>query len=53
MVRAVPSARISEAEEIAQAVLFLASDAAANMTAAEIVVDGGLTGAPGGAPIYR
>ena len=53
MVRAVPLGRISEAEEIAQAVLFLASDDAANITAAEIVVDGGLTGAPGGAPIYR
>jgi NAD(P)-dependent dehydrogenase (short-subunit alcohol dehydrogenase family) len=53
MNRAVPSARISEAEEIAQAVLFLASSDSANMTAAELVVDGGLTGAPAGAPIYR
>jgi NAD(P)-dependent dehydrogenase (short-subunit alcohol dehydrogenase family) len=53
MVRAVPSGRISEAEEIANTILFLASDDATNITAAEIVVDGGLTGAPAGAPIYR
>jgi NAD(P)-dependent dehydrogenase (short-subunit alcohol dehydrogenase family) len=53
MSRAVPTGRISEANEIAQAVLFLASDAATNVSAAEIVVDGGLTGAPSGAPIYR
>jgi NAD(P)-dependent dehydrogenase (short-subunit alcohol dehydrogenase family) len=53
MVRAVPSGRISEAEEIANTILFLASDDATNITAAEIVVDGGLTNAPSGAPIYR
>jgi NAD(P)-dependent dehydrogenase (short-subunit alcohol dehydrogenase family) len=53
MARAVPSERISEPEEIAEAALFLASDAASNITATEIVVDGGLTGAPSGAPIYR
>ena len=51
--RAVPSGRISEAEEIANTFLFLASDDATNVQAAEIVVDGGLTGAPSGAPIYR
>jgi len=53
MVRPFRAGRISEADEIAQAVLFLASDAAANITATEIVIDGGLTGAPAGAPIYR
>jgi len=53
MVRAVPSGRISEAEEIANTILFLASDEATNITASEIVVDGGLIGAPSGAPIYR
>jgi NAD(P)-dependent dehydrogenase (short-subunit alcohol dehydrogenase family) len=53
MVRAVPTERISEPEEIAAAVLFLASDGASNISATELVVDGGLTGAPWGAPIYR
>ena len=53
MVRAVPTERISEAEEIANTILFLASDEATNIQAAEIVVDGGLTGSPSGAPIYR
>jgi NAD(P)-dependent dehydrogenase (short-subunit alcohol dehydrogenase family) len=53
MVRAVPSGRISEVAEIANTILFLASDDATNITAAEIVVDGGLTGAPSGAPVYR
>jgi NAD(P)-dependent dehydrogenase (short-subunit alcohol dehydrogenase family) len=53
MVQAVPTGRISEAEEIANTILFLASDEATNIQSAEIVVDGGLTGAPSGAPIYR
>lgn len=51
--RTVPLARLSEADEIAKAVLYLASDDAANVTATEIVVDGGGTGAPSGAPIFR
>ncbi len=51
--RGIPLGRFGEAEEIAKAVLYLASDDAANVTAAEIVVDGGLTGAPMAAPIYR
>jgi NAD(P)-dependent dehydrogenase (short-subunit alcohol dehydrogenase family) len=49
----IPMARLAEPEEVAQAVLFLASDAASGMTAAEIVVDGGTIGAPLGAPIFR
>jgi NAD(P)-dependent dehydrogenase (short-subunit alcohol dehydrogenase family) len=53
MVRAVPTGRISEVEEIANTILFLASDDATNIQGTEIVVDGGLTGSPGGAPIYR
>ena len=53
MSRSIPLGHLSEAEDIAKAVLFLASDDAANVHAAEIVVDGGHTGAPGGAPIYR
>ena len=48
-----PLGRLSEAEEIARAVLFFAGEDSANVTAAEIVVDGGAIGAPAGAPIYR
>jgi len=48
-----PMGRIAKPEEVARAVLFLASDASSALTAAEIVVDGGTTGAPYGAPIYR
>ena len=49
----IPMNRFADAEEVAQAAVFLASAAASGMTAAEIVVDGGLTGAPSGAPISR
>ena len=34
-------------------ILCLASDDASGTTAAEIVVDGGTTGAPWGAPVFR
>ncbi|MBM9400019.1 glucose 1-dehydrogenase [Gluconacetobacter azotocaptans] len=51
--RAIPLGHMGEAEDIANAVLFLASDEAKQITAAEIVVDGGHIGAPAGAPIYR
>jgi NAD(P)-dependent dehydrogenase (short-subunit alcohol dehydrogenase family) len=50
--RGVPLGRMSEADEVAKAALYLASDDASNVTATEIVVDGGATGAPYGAPIY-
>lgn len=53
MARSTPTARITEAEEVANTILFLASDEATNIQAAEIVVDGGATGAPAGAPIFR
>jgi len=45
--------RMGETEEIAKAALYLASDEASFVTGAEIVVDGGATGAPIGAPVYR
>jgi NAD(P)-dependent dehydrogenase (short-subunit alcohol dehydrogenase family) len=51
--RAIPLGRLGEAEEVARTVLFLASDDASNIQGAEIFVDGGTTGAPAGAPIYR
>src|SRR6202046_3630107 len=51
--RAIPLGRLGEAEEIARTVLFLASDDASNIQGVEIFVDGGSTGSPAGAPIYR
>src|SRR6201996_462603 len=51
--QSVPLARFGKPDEVARTVLFLASDDSSNIQAAEIFVDGGSTGAPGGAPIYR
>jgi NAD(P)-dependent dehydrogenase (short-subunit alcohol dehydrogenase family) len=51
--RSIPLGRFSEADEVAKAVLYLASDDSASVSGTEIVVDGGATGAPLGAPIYR
>lgn len=45
--------RMITAEEVANAVLFLASDEASGVNAAEIVVDGGTTGAMAGSPRFR
>jgi len=50
--RGAPLGRMSEADDVAKAALYLASDDASNVTATEIVVDGGTTGAPFGAPIH-
>jgi len=50
---AIPMGRFADAEEVANAAVFLASPQSSGMTGAEIVVDGGATGAPFGAPAYR
>ena len=39
----VPMARMAEAEEVVQAVLYLASDASSYVTGQNLTVDGGLT----------
>jgi 3alpha(or 20beta)-hydroxysteroid dehydrogenase len=46
-----PIPRIGEADEVARAVLFLASDDASYCTGAELLVDGGLMSAPGRSPL--
>src|ERR1700731_4429635 len=51
--RSIPLGRIAEADHIGKTVLFLASDDAAHVQSAEIFVDGGATGSPAGAPIFR
>jgi NAD(P)-dependent dehydrogenase (short-subunit alcohol dehydrogenase family) len=49
----VPLGRWGEPEELAKAVLFLASDDSSYINAIELMVDGGMTGAPFGAPILH
>jgi NAD(P)-dependent dehydrogenase (short-subunit alcohol dehydrogenase family) len=50
---AIPLGRWGGPEELAKAVLFLASEDSSYVNAVELMVDGGLTGAPFGAPILR
>ena len=50
---AVPQGRWGEPEEVAKAVLFLASDDSSYVNAVELMVDGGATGAPFGAPVIQ
>src|SRR5208282_5678990 len=49
----IPLGRWGEPEDLAKAVLFLASDDSSYINAIELMVDGGATGAPWGAPILR
>ena len=51
--RNIPMGRVGRAEEVAAAVAFLASDDAAYITGATLVVDGGLTAATGQANFTR
>jgi len=53
LIRSIPIGRLNDAEEVAQAALFLASDYSSSMQAAEMVIDGGASRAPQGAPAYR
>lgn len=49
----VPLGRTATAEEIANLVVFLASDESPYIQAQEILIDGGALGAPAGSPVYR
>jgi NAD(P)-dependent dehydrogenase (short-subunit alcohol dehydrogenase family) len=48
-----PLARMGDSEDIARAVLYLVSSDSTHVTGTEIVVDGGATSSPAGAPVYR
>jgi NAD(P)-dependent dehydrogenase (short-subunit alcohol dehydrogenase family) len=52
MSSAVPIGRCGEPEDLAKALLFLVSDDSAYINAVDLMVDGGMTGAPFGAPFF-
>ena len=52
LVRSIPIGRFNEVDEVARAALFLASENSSSMQAAEMVIDGGASNAPLGAPAY-
>lgn len=49
----IPLKRMGDPEEVAKVALFLASDDSSYIQGTEIVIDGGSSAAPLGAPIYR
>ena len=51
--KATPLRGLGEPDHIAKAVLFLASDDSAHVQGQELLVDGGASVSPSGAPIYR
>ncbi|WP_222850441.1 SDR family oxidoreductase [Paenibacillus tengchongensis] len=53
MSRSIPLGRLGEAEEVARAALFLASDDSSYIQGADISVDGGAGASPLGAPVYH
>jgi NAD(P)-dependent dehydrogenase (short-subunit alcohol dehydrogenase family) len=53
LTKSIPLGRFGEADEVAKTVLFRASGDASNIQAAEVVLDGGTTGVPFGAPIHQ
>jgi len=51
--KATPLRGLGEPDHISKAVLFLASDDSAHVQGQELLVDGGASASPSGAPIYR